>query len=373
MPPKSGAREGNAMRRYPRIILTAILLITAVSCTDDDNPVNSDDTGDRISIERTDWKPSSRPVQLSATEYIRGDKMLWHSVRDGIPVQDIWDRETERGRTIVRPLRIISRPDSIRIDTINDSIFLTEASKSFNGITVSIATDGYRYDADSFFELRTNTNRGILHIDIGTVSEDINGDSMNNTEDPADLDVALPENDYGLDGIPDTLEPGYDPITNPDPHGDNWYFDGYGDCPLPQSQLSHCNDDSLYYEWLNGTEGNIEDVLAFGQPDKEQFGQKFDTTNAYISYAIDLSDTVSGSTFYVHGSTWPSADSGTNPPDGFWRTWRIPFTTDQHELINLTNPLQVTLKHVRVWFEHAASGATVDTLLVAQWRIGSNE
>lgn len=52
---------------------------------------------------------------------------------------------------------------------------------------------------------------------------DLNGNGIRDPGEPVVTNAYEPFSDVGTDGIPSTNEPGYDPITNPDPHGDDYH------------------------------------------------------------------------------------------------------------------------------------------------------
>jgi hypothetical protein len=73
---------------------------------------------------------------------------------------------------------------------------------------------------------------------------DRNGNGVRDPGEPIIRNMWEPFDDVGLDGVPSALEPGYDPVTNPDPAGDdydfqfnpggtegNWLRDGADDAP----------------------------------------------------------------------------------------------------------------------------------------------
>jgi len=140
---------------------------------------------------------------------------------------------------------------------------------------------------------------GKLHIDLGRVSEDAfwNPEAIPNgildTEDvngDGRLDrgeiAGVPYEDTGLDRLIDSNEPGYDPVTNPDPNGDDYHFDSR---TVP-----------LDYTGINGTEGNGEGVPN-AKPDTEDLNRNGFAdfqNNDYFSSTVDLSD----STFSTSGA-----------------------------------------------------------------------
>jgi hypothetical protein len=52
---------------------------------------------------------------------------------------------------------------------------------------------------------------------------DKNGNGQRDAGEPIVVQAAEPWRDVGSDGVADVDEEGYDPITNPDPHGDDWH------------------------------------------------------------------------------------------------------------------------------------------------------
>lgn len=53
---------------------------------------------------------------------------------------------------------------------------------------------------------------------------DLNGNGKRDQGEPVLLQQSEPFRDVGLDGLPDDKEPGYDPVKNPDPAGDNYHY-----------------------------------------------------------------------------------------------------------------------------------------------------
>ena len=53
---------------------------------------------------------------------------------------------------------------------------------------------------------------------------DLNANGKRDAGEPVVIQASEPFQDVGLDGLPDQKEPGYDPIRNPDPAGDNYHY-----------------------------------------------------------------------------------------------------------------------------------------------------
>ncbi len=302
-----------------------------------------------LGLQRTIWKKASRPLQ--ADPLATRSKMLWHMLRDPIDVREVWNVDPKQGEGSLRPLRLIFRPNP-------------DSARSWAGIM-----RGYenRIDANrvQLLELRAKVNpgaKGKMHIDIGTVNDDVNNNGAFDTEDKLNggNGVVEKEEDVGLDGLADVDEPGYDPDTLPDPNGDNWYFMGDGKCPLPANECNSLDwdNDSIYYEWLNGTEGNRSDPGWLGLPDDEALNRSGGRSiNAYFSYVIDFDNLDS---FRVENSE----------RNGWW-TYRIPIR-DSLALDTIisdgeTMPSWSTVTHIRIWFESEPYQAENDTIQIADW------
>jgi len=260
-------------------------------------------------------------------------------------------------------MRLIVRP--------NDSVAYyhpTSAPAYWAGITTYI--DSLKADTVlKYLEVRVRGNHGVLHLDFGIISEDIFGDGRNHNEDGSYNGISNgsvdDSEDVGLDTIPDYRELGYDSTSNPDPNHDNWFFEGVGKPPVPYSVLysaefqqeTYDRLSPIFYEWINGTEGNIRDAAVLGKPDQEMLGRSFNTENSYLTYRIDLAS----DSFMVPGS-------GLNG----WITYRIPITDPAavDALVGLPNFSSFDWTHVyhsRIWFEKSSSELT-DTVEIVRLR-----
>jgi len=274
-----------------------------------------------IGINRLDWTLSSRPEPVNEFDYERG-KILWHNPRRQPLVEEVYDLESAQGEGSLTTLRLVFRPDNMKVTGDDTSLVY-----SWGGI---MRYFGNRVDADraQLFEMRARGGKGKIHFDFGIISEDVDGDGSPNNED-ANQNYAVDDTeDLGLDGLTDAEEAlEYEDAENPnDPAGDNYYFFGQGDCPLDSDScniLSGLTPDNyinnpIYYEWLNGTQGNADDIALGNKPDKEVLSSSsFETRNAYFSFVIDLDD--ENDPFLVFGSERDINNTG-KP----WRTFRIP-------------------------------------------------
>ncbi len=334
-----------------------------------------------LGLSRTQWTKSSRPDPLLGN-WQRG-KMLWHLPYELPLREDVYVGDVPQGQGEVRTLRLIYRPDNLDItpqyqfdtsivDTqvVVDTTFIgadTSFVRSWAGIMR--AFDG-RVDAEraQLFEMRVRGTGGRIHFDFGRVSEDVNGDGAAFGEDDRPFGdqsgTVSEEEDVGLDALPDILEPGYSADTLVDPNGDNWFFRNEGKCPFPsnvcnspafQARMEDPND-PLYYEFLNGTEGNRRDATTQGLPDEEKLTGSFSDIDSYFSFVIDLDQYPDS--FKVEGSERNG-----------WVTYRVPIRDSLavDTIIGSTPPAWDQIQHIRVWFESNELDAVEDTLEIADW------
>jgi cell surface protein SprA len=325
-----------------------------------------------LGVNRTTWQPASLPKHIDADSYLRG-KVLWHQPRDAVSTTDVYDVKTGRGEGSIRTLRMVFRPhhDSVAVAYNADTTALVYDTlpgsyHSWGGIMRYFHN---RVDASrvQLFEVRMRgSKRGRLHFDFGRINEDANGNDRIDSEDILSRNGSVEEEeDTGLDNLMDDQEPFYIDSVNTDPSDDNWYFLGEGKCPLPAGSCDGINwdDESIRYEWLNGTEGNIGDISVLGYPDREQLNTSgFNESDAYFSFAIDLADDAQ---FLVEGSEKPAGAE--NP----WRTYRIPVldTLAQDAVVSTDQivPNWANISHVRVWFDDTTDSTLADTIEIADW------
>lgn len=345
------------------VVCALALAALAVSC-DDDSPTKSEEnpyfTG--LPMNRVDWQRSSRPYTIPHG-YSHG-RMLWHLPYD-LPLRsEVYGDTTVQPQAELRVLRLIYRPSYqvFEFGGTIDTIFFP----SWAGLMLE--TDKRFDTAWQYLEIRCKASGGRMHIELGRIDEDVDGDGESFGEDDVPYGdgngVVSEAEDIGLDGLADIDEPGYDPMRNPDPNRDNWYFRNEGKCPYP-AQI--CDDpafhsrmedpsDPIYYEWLNGTEGNLVDISDLFQPDQERLIGFFDTDNHYYSFLIDFDE--DPDTFFVDGSEING-----------WRTYRIPIRDEQAAEDVVGNNMDFNrLTHARVWFDSDEYATGFDTVLVADWK-----
>ena len=214
-----------------------------------------------LRIGRTQWTPASLPANSAYGEDNRGG-MIWYNPFEGVLRTEIWPGQEEQlesqdKQTDILVLEMTPRP---------------EAPTSWGGVMTYLGL-AYDYSRSKFLDVWVRGSNGNLHIDLGTISEDLIDNGRIDTEDEpisgrttGDGAVTPPKEDTGIDGRDDQAELNYYlnlagadttgadadkrrrfreiyPDRDPkDPEGDNWSYDPSG----------NKND----YSRINGTEGN---------------------------------------------------------------------------------------------------------------------
>lgn len=241
-----------------------------------------------LGIRRTVWTLASPPHDQTHRD--RG-RLWWYNPYNRVKVSEIWpEKETTSEESKVNVLML-------------DFEDTTSSTNGWAGV-MRYLSPGYQDQSHAtFIELWVKGDEGVLHIDLGEISEDIDGDGVYDTEDKLRngiRDGVLQEDeDVGLDGLADANE--NDTLswgTPGDPHGDNWEYD---------------DDDHYDYSKINGTEENHYDPEGGKRPDTEDLNSndECDKDNNYYEYVIDLSSDL----FEVPGTR---SEYG-------WRLYRIPF------------------------------------------------
>jgi len=294
-----------------------------------------------LEVRRTAWKKSSAPWEL--TEENRGH-LIWYNPYEKVPVKDIWpqkDVATEDSKTNV-----------LVFDFNADSA--GGGPDKWAGVMRYITTGYHDQTKARFLEVWVRGSEGNLHIDLGSISEDIDGDGELDSEDELISGyrdgVLTTAEDIGLDGLADEDEPGYDPVSNPDPNGDNWEWDNDN------------RDDPHAYDKINGTEKNAQDPEGGTRPDTEDLnGNNFlDVGNSYYEFTLDLAS----SEFEVP-ETRSEVDDGTGE---YWRLYRIPiqdsvFTLNPDGKVyrreEIGSPDWQKIKYTRLWVNGVENDAKI--------------
>ena len=285
------------------------------------------------------WQKSSQPISdLMYSEENRFD-LFFYNPYIALMEVDIWrSLENLFGGTVT----------TLFLETDSHPIYLTESQKYWGGITYPLNQNDWNLSHKTYLDIWMNIaeiNDNLeLHIDLGTISEDINNNGLLDTEDSpiegwGEGNNYLDEGeDVGLDGCEDIYE------------------DGWGGCVL--GELTYCesdnvnsyitnpdctgatdidpNRDNYYYEYendysrINGTEGNgSEGYRNFDSEDLDR-DSNLDSYNSYYSLSFNLEETT-----YIE-------DSGGLD----WYLYRIPISDFE---ISCGGPTFDYIKAIRIW------------------------
>lgn len=294
-----------------------------------------------LGVRRTGWVASSPPDDRAHRQ--RG-KLVWYNPIEQVAVQEIFPtREVviQDSRQHVLTLEFDPAFPDLRWGGAIDNAFVTEwAGDSpdalrtrWGGLMHPLTGASIDQTRSRFIEVWVNGDRGELHIDLGSISEDVNANGKLDTEDDRSdgfgNDLLDQGEDIGIDGVTDPDEIGFDPLTgtvvpydpaaNPDPHGDNFFFD-----PAPASRGAF---DEVDYSRINGIEDNVNDPDRGRRPDTEDINNSgfLDTRDNYFMYAFNLAPDHPDTAFVAGGdlntANWGASNS--------WRLYRIPLDTVQ--------------------------------------------
>lgn len=293
-----------------------------------------------LGIFRGTWRHASKPVPIDDSLNIRG-KIAWYNPYDQISINEIYPQRDigtgeQAGTNILeiqyKPVDQYIRQnadDELLIDTL-----AVEPAQTWNGFMRNIPEGAVSQLAHvQLLEMRIQGDVGIMHIDLGRITEDINGDGVLTNEDKDGFKVLDEGEDVGIDGLPDEQELGYDPDNGvTDPAGDNYYYD---------------KDNSNDIWRINGTEGNgtepnIDPDGGYIPDSEDEDNDGFELTNSYFSYKIDLSDSTQ---FEVVGTR----------NEYNWRTIRIPLRDPIAIDTIIGEPIWEEIQFARIWFDSASA------------------
>lgn len=251
-----------------------------------------------IGVNYTGWKDISPPDLAPGIENLTKRQMMdykaktfWYNeLPPRLVVQEIWPEKTAaRGDEFVTALDFVFDPT--RRGPYNYFPKLDNPALLWGGAMrlLSPTANNLLIENIEFIEFWLNPveidPNAKLYIDLGLISEDVIPNNILDTEDKNGNGLLDPGEDTGLDGRKDSEEPGYDPVTNPDPSGDNFSYT-YG---------------STDYSNINGTEGNglLSDAGQF--PDTEDLNRNntLDLLNSYFRYEVPLDTSRARNPFIV--------------------------------------------------------------------------
>jgi hypothetical protein len=339
--------------------------------------------GTGYGIGRGRWTPSATPAGRSLDERMR---MIWYNPYDLVSSRDIWpNKETDIRSDRVNVLSLFlapGRPSPWPAGRFDWSS--VEPARRWNGVQQSVAAGAADLTRMQYLELWVKGDRGELHLDIGTISEDADGNGVLNTEDQlingVRNGIVDAGEDVGLDGLNDEqeldfylLKAGDNPLDYPTLEAKKQRFtERYG----PKEVSFRDPDDPASDNWdysnpsnyslVNGTERSKNDPDRLGRPDTEDINRNgyLDLGNNYVSYVLDLSPDSPDSIYVQGGDTDPATWGG----ETSWRLYRIPLADVR---TTAGSPDLSRVESIRLWLT-AAPDASSFTVSIATLDVVGN-
>jgi len=287
-----------------------------------------------LSVRRGVWTLASLPPPRDSLNRWQRARMIWYNPYEQVRVTDIWPnfQVQEKDRLVnVLNLEYFPKRPHIPADT---SFKPSEIDRSCNGIMRAFGQGSYDQTRTKFLEVWVKGDTGVLKIDLGEISEDINANGLKDTEDSVvsgiQDGILSPGEDIGLDGMTDAQEQAYYDTTLPDPSGDNWNYEITND-----------------YSHINGTQGNAKDPDRGYRPDTEDINYDgvLDKINSYFEFTLDLQQDYDSSPYFVDNTDYNG-----------WRLYRIPLE-DVPDSNKVGGPDWDRIKYARLWLTSPESTA----------------
>jgi len=289
-----------------------------------------------LTIMRRAWTLASAPVG-KYPDVSRMGRVVWYNPWEQVYIKDIWPNRDINPNVPqrVHVLTIEFTPaDSSHLPP--DSPYYFPVDSSWGGIMQSLSAGYHDQTESKFLEIMIQGDEGILHIDLGQISEDVIPNGRLDTEDKA------PPGGFRNGLLDEGEDVGLDGMDLPDPQ--DWWDINRNGKRDPGEPLSyddwHYTPASFDYSRIDGTEGNANDEGG-RRPDTEDINGNgaVDLSNNYFEYTINLSKD-SPDTAYI---------SGGNPEKGWWQ-YRIPLDDVTHRK-EIGNPDFTRIEAIRIWIE----------------------
>ncbi|MDZ7374429.1 MAG: cell surface protein SprA [candidate division KSB1 bacterium] len=287
-----------------------------------------------LSITRRAWTLASAPVGIYP-DVSRMGRIIWYNPWEQVYIKDIWPNR-DINPNVPQRVHVLSieftPADSTHLPVHDPYYFPLDSS--WAGIMQSLSAGYHDQTESKFLEIMVQGDEGILHIDLGQISEDVIPNGRLDTEDkapPGGFRNGLldPGEDVGLDGmdLPDPLDFWDLNRNGRRDRGEPLSFDDW-----------HYSPASFDYSRINGTQGNENDEGG-RRPDTEDINGNgaVDLSNNYFEYTINLAKD-SPDTAYI---------SGGNPEKGWWQ-YRIPLADLTHRK-DIGNPDFTRIEAIRIW------------------------
>ena len=303
---------------------------------------------------REAWTVSAPPDSANSGLFA-GDRgpLNWYNRFDPYSITEIYNR---------------SDPGVDRKQVLSIVLRNSVGNQTWGGIQRAISAGLRNLTNTQYLELRVRGNVGKLVLNLGEISEDVDGDGVLDTEDKAPVNgfpngILDEGEDVGLDGLPNRSETCGASIFDPqfcdslDPSGDNWSY-----------SESAKND----YRFINGTEGNQGDPNRGWLPDTEDLNgnNTLNIVNNYYEYEIDLTNL--DDPYLVDSSGFCDPPCGDANLNG-WRTFRIPLAESIQQGLRRTinNPNLQSVEFMRLYVKDVSAGTPAAQIDIADMNLVS--
>ncbi len=326
-----------------------------------------------LGILRRNWFPTSEPVGGSHSYRDKAENFIWYNPVNQVPLEQIFPRRdvsvnTAGGTNATHVLKmdIFENPDDRTDSTVKEP-------GRWAGVMRALSPGFYDQSQTKFIEIMVQGSVGRLHIDLGTISEDVIPNGRLDTEDlregvnPGNR-LLDPGEDTGIDGVAKIDPPRLNfPRRVSDPAGLAGTDSSAAAVPydfwdINQNGFKNFDEPWSYDDWfypelsrqyitpatgsIDGTENSQNDTGG-RLPDTEDINANgiLDPINQYFSYSFSLrADHPDYNRFVVGGNPDP------NTPGGPWKLYRIPFSVESADFV-VGTPSTNLIQNVRIWVD----------------------
>ncbi|MFQ5649160.1 MAG: cell surface protein SprA [bacterium] len=320
-----------------------------------------------LGVLRRNWTIASGPEDGIHNYRNKLNNFIWYNPFDQVNIKDIFPERDTQSRTGGQAQ---NRTHVLTMEFFNPGDEQPNP-KRWGGIMRALSAGFFDQTQTKFIEIMVQGDNGRVHIDLGSISEDVIKNNDLDTEDrTVPRNGALdPGEDIGIDGVA-KIDP---PVTNfprkvgapqgfagPDSSADIVPFDFWD---INGDGIKNHDEPWSYDDWfynsgrqyiffegsvrsINGSEGSENDEGG-RLPDSEDINGNgiLDPSNNYFTYSFSLRPDSPDSDLIVGGNPNNPESRG-----GPWKLYRIPFITN-NDSFRVGDPTATLIEYVRIWVD----------------------